>query len=102
MFESWSIYKDEGEWYENQTCGQPILTDSRFAIDVTDSEGLRCTVSATSQDGVRYSGTYRYTEGAYPEGQVIFHRFKGPDGDVMAGEWIGGASRGKWIIRIAR
>ena len=86
MRSGWSLYKYEGQWYK-QKFVEAILSDNKLAIDIAAEEGDTVTVTAVSTDGVTYKGDYRYREGSYSNGEVSLERYRGPSGDILAGEW---------------
>ena len=96
-----SLYEDKGEWYEDESIKQLILSETRLGLDIEDGEGDIVTVSAQSSDGSIFHGDYRYKKRSYPDGKVRFERYIGQDGSVLFGEWNEGTrSKGRWIIKI--
>jgi hypothetical protein len=101
MRSGWSLYKYEGQWYKQEFI-EAILSDNKLAIDIAAKEGDTVTVTAVSTDGVRYKGDYRYREGSYSNGEVSLERYRGPSGDILAGEWQeAGGPKGDWIIKVS-
>ena|SRR6185295_4308268 len=93
-----SLYRYEGRWCEHDL--DEVASSHQalaFSFDVEDGDSI--TVAATSADGHRYRGEYRYREGSCSNGEVLFDRYRGPTGEVFAGEWLeAGGPRGPWII----
>ena len=95
----WSLYKHDGEWHEAEV-PQADISDAKLALDI-EAEGDTVAVMATSTDGVRYTGDYRYRDGSYSNGEVSFDRYKGPAGDVFVGERREvGPAKELWIIKV--
>ncbi len=100
MRKGWSLYQYEGHWHRHEFQGSS-LSDTKLAIEIAIEDGETVTVTASSGDGVRYRGDYRYREGSYSNGEVFFERYKGPAGDLLVGEWReAGGPKGDWIIKI--
>jgi len=100
MGNGWSLYHYEGQWHRHEF-HEASLSDSKLVIEIAIEDGETVTVTASSRDGVRYQGDYRYREGSYSNGEVLFERFKGPAGDVLVGEWReAGGPKGDWIIKV--
>lgn len=100
MRNGWSLYHYEGQWHRHEF-QEADLSDTKLTLEITIEDGDTVTVTASSRDGVRYQGDYRYREGSYSNGEVLFERFKGPAGDVLVGEWReAGGPKGDWIIKL--
>jgi hypothetical protein len=97
MSAGWSLFKDHKE-----ACLEASVTDGRLSVDIEDrEEGDTVSVTATSSDGIRYRGDYRYREGSQSNGEVSLERHKGPRGDVFKGVWKeAGGSGGELIINL--
>lgn len=96
----WSLYEYEGQWYKHEFA-EAMLSDKKLTIDIAVDEGDTVTVTAVSTDGITYKGDYRYREGSYSNGEVSLERYRGPSGDILAGEWQeAGGPKGTWIIRM--
>ncbi len=95
--------RHKGEWYDEGPAVTTVLTDSdlEMSIPTTNETGSKkdtVKITATSQDGKHYKGTYRYEKGTYDPGEVRFVRTKRPDGtDLFIGEWI---ERDSWILEV--
>ena len=93
-----SLYRFEGQWFEHELA--EIESSDRtltFALDVEDGDQVQ--VTATSADGHRYGGEYRYREGSNSNGEVFFNRHRGLAGEVFVGEWMeAGGPSGPWLI----
>lgn len=102
MASGWSLSHYGGQWHEDE-CAQASVSDARLAIDIEVKEDAdTITVTASSSDGVRYTGDYRYREGSDSNGLVSFERFQGPTGQVLVGERREvGRTPTVWIIKIA-
>ncbi len=95
-----SLYKSNDHWHEAEVT-EASVSDTHLTVDVEAPEGDTVTVTATSTDGVRYKGDYRYREGSNSNGEVVFERHKGQSSEVMVGEWRqAGGPTGPWIIKI--
>ena len=95
-----SLYELAQEWHEAKVT-EASVTDRNLTVEVEAPEGDTVTVTATSTDGVRYKGDYRYREGSNSNGEVVFERHKGESSSVMVGEWReAGGPTGQWIIKI--
>ena len=99
MSHAWSLAQYDGQWHEDQRCQRPIISDTKFAVDIEDSEGCAFTLTTESKDGVIYRGSYKYKEEDNPPGTVVFERFKSSRGSVFIGDWKDDSSKGKWIIQ---
>ena len=97
----WSLCNYDGKWQED-TCIQASLTDSKLVIDIEvthDADVI--TVTASSTDGVRYTGDYRYREGSDSNGLAYFERYQGPTGQILIGERCEvGRQPTRWIIKV--
>ena len=97
----WSLCTYDGKWHED-TCVQASLTDSKLVIDIEvkhDADVI--TVTASSTDGVRYTGDYRYREGSDSNGLAYFERYQGPSGQILIGERREvGRQPTRWIIKV--
>ncbi|WP_447975117.1 hypothetical protein [Nitrospira sp. Kam-Ns4a] len=99
MRRGWTLYKYEHRWHELTFTGAS-LSDRDLTVELETGED-RVTVTACSQDGLRYEGDYRYRDGSYSNGDVTFERFRSPAGDVLVGEWReSSAVRGEWILKL--
>ncbi len=99
MRKGWTLYKYEGHWHELTFSGGS-LSDSQLVVELETGEDT-VTVTARSQDGLRYEGDYRSRDGSCSNGDVTFERFRGPAGDVLIGEWReSSAVRGDWILKL--
>ncbi len=95
-----SLYELTQQWHEAKVT-EASVTDRNLTVEVEAPEGDTVTVTATSTDGVRYKGDYRYREGSNSNGEVVFERHKGESSSVMVGEWReAGGPTGQWIIKI--
>ena len=97
----WSLYEDEGMWYEDK-CKEARISDDKLAIDCLDQEGYTVVVTAVSKDGTRFQGEYKYPSKTYKDGRVNLIRYKSETGDIFSGTWEedGSSRRGRWIITI--
>jgi len=96
-----SLYRYQGQWFEHELA-EAASSDQAltFAIDVADGDSV--TVTATSGDGHRYRGEYRYREGSCSNGEVHFDRHRGLAGEVFVGEWLeAGGPSGPWFVVLA-
>ncbi len=95
-----SLHKSNDHWHEAEVT-EASVSDTHLTVDVEAPEGDTVTVTATSTDGVRYKGDYRYREGSNSNWEVVFERHKGQSSEVMVGEWRqAGGPAGPWIIKI--
>lgn len=100
MRRGWTLYQHEGRWCE-AVFSEAEVSDTRLVVDIEAEEGDTITVTATSTDGARYRGDYRYREGSYSNGEVSLERYRGPSGDLFVGERReAGGPVGKWIIQV--
>jgi len=101
MATGWSLSQYGGTWHED-ACVQVSITDSKLVIDIEVKEDAdTITVTASSTDGVRYTGDYRYREGSDSNGLVYFERYQGPTGQVLIGERREvGRQPTRWIIKV--
>ncbi len=102
MASGWSLSQYGGTWRED-TCSQASITDSKLVIEIEVKEDAdTITVTASSTDGVRYTGDYRYREGSDSNGLAYFERYQGPTGQVLIGERREvGRQPTRWIIKVA-
>ena len=95
-----SLHELTQQWHEAKVT-EARVSDTNLTVEVEASEGDIVTVTATSTDGVRYTGEYRYREGSNSNGEVLFERHKGESSSVMVGEWReAGGPTGRWILKI--
>lgn len=95
----WSVCRFEGTWHHD-TVSAASIADDTIVIEF-EQEGDTVTVTASSSDGVRYAGDYRYREGSYSNGEALFDRYNGPTGNVFVGERKAiGQAKELWIIKI--
>ncbi len=101
MASGWSLSLYGGAWHED-TCVQASLTDSKLVIEIEVKDDADViTVTASSTDGVRYAGDYRYREGSDSNGLAYFERYQGPTGQILIGERREvGRQPTKWIIKV--
>ena len=97
----WSLSQYGGKWHQDEL-SQATISDTKIVIDIElKEEADTVTVTATSTDGVRYKGDYRYHEGSDSNGEVYFERYKGPSGEVLVGERREiGRPPSTWIIKV--
>jgi len=97
----WSLSQYGGTWHEDE-CSQASITDSRLVVDIEVKEDAdTITVTASSTDGVRFTGDYRYREGSDSNGLAYFERYQGPTGQVLIGERREvGRQPTRWIITV--
>jgi hypothetical protein len=97
----WSLSQHGGTWHED-ACAQVSITDSKLVIDIEVKEDAdTITVTASSTDGVRYAGDYRYREGSDSNGLAYFERYQGLTGQVLIGERREvGRQPTRWIIKM--
>ncbi|OLB65059.1 MAG: hypothetical protein AUH96_09210 [Nitrospirae bacterium 13_2_20CM_2_61_4] len=98
----WSLSQYGGAWHEG-ACVQASITDSKLVIDIEVKEDAdTITVTASSTDGARYTGDYRYREGSDSNGLAFFERYQGPAGQVLIGERHEvGRQPTRWIITVS-
>ena len=101
MASGWSLSQYGGAWHEG-ACVQANITDSKLVIDIEVKEDVdTITVTASSSDGVRYTGDYRYREGSDSNGLAYFERFQGPTGQILVGERREvGRQPSRWIVTL--
>ncbi len=101
MATGWSLSHYGGAWHEHE-CSQTSVSDSKLVIGIAVKEDAdTITVTASSTDGVRYTGDYRYQEGSDSNGEAYFERYKGPAGEVFVGERREiGRAPSAWIIKV--
>jgi len=101
MASGWSLSQYGAAWHEDE-CSQVSITDSKLVIDIEVKEDAdTISVSASSTDGVRYTGDYRYREGSDSNGLAYFERYQGPTGQVLIGERREvGRQPTRWIITL--
>ncbi len=100
MLKGWTLYKHEGRWIE-QECADAALSDSKFTVDIEAEEGDTITITARSQDGIRYRGDYRYREGSFSNGEVNLVRYQSPLGDALIGtRQEAGGTATPWILTL--
>lgn len=93
-----SLHRYEGRWHEHDL-EDTVGTDQSLTFSLDVEDGDRITVAATSIDGHRYLGEYRYREGGCSNGEVLFDRYRGPAGEVFVGEWLeAGGAHGPWVV----
>ncbi len=95
-----SLHELTQQWHEAKVT-EARVSDTNLTVEVEASEGDIVTVTATSTDGVRYKGEYRYREGSNSNGEVLFERHKGESSSVLVGEWReAGGPTGLCILKI--
>jgi hypothetical protein len=101
MASGWSLSQYGGAWHED-ACVQASIADSKLVIDIEVKEDAdTITVTASSTDGTRYNGDYRYREGSDSNGLAYFERYQGPTGQVLVGERREvGRTPTRWIITV--
>lgn len=101
MSKGWALHQLEGQWHSEE-CTRATISDTKCELDLLDGEGDTITVTASSEDGVTYRGTYHYREGSYSDGEVVLERYRARPGNMFVGEWreVGG-TKGTWIIKVA-
>jgi hypothetical protein len=99
MPQGWSVCRFEGAWHQDAV-SQAAIADDRLVLEI-EREDDTITVTATSADGCRYAGDYRYRQGSESNGEACFERFRGAGGDVLVGERREiGRPVELWIIKV--
>jgi hypothetical protein len=92
-----SLVEYDGQWHEDRICGQPIISNNKYSIEMEDQDGP-FNLNFQLEVGEIFRGEYKYEGKENLPGKVVFERYESSRGDVFVGRWTDNSSNGRWIV----